>query len=121
MQQMLQVRPHFFSDAPVHHIFPASFPNTLDVNTSTSKCVNTLSHDGTVLLPISAHSVVMIGELGDSHFLQELFVVGDDDELEVRLMLSVLDNLIQGLSKRLDIVAIQICSGFIESNNLRID
>lgn len=52
------------------------------------------------------------------HFLQEILVVGNDDELEVRLGHTSLDNVVQALRKRLDIVMIEVCRGLVQGNQL---
>jgi len=60
----------------------------------------------------------VIAELCTLHLLQELFIVGDDNELEVLLVLSTLDDLVQGLSESRDVVSIKIGCWFVESNDL---
>jgi hypothetical protein len=60
----------------------------------------------------------MIAELGTLHLLQELFIVGDNDELEILLVLSTLDDLVQGHSESRDVVSIKIGCWFVESNDL---
>ena len=44
--------------------------------------------------------------------------MGDDNELEVRLMLSGFDDLVKTFRKGSDVVLIKVGCGFIESNNL---
>jgi len=44
--------------------------------------------------------------------------VSDDNELEVLLVLSTLDDLVQGLSESRDVVSIKIRGWFVESNDL---
>jgi hypothetical protein len=60
----------------------------------------------------------MIAELCTLHLLQELFIVGDNDELEILLVLSTLDDLVQGHSESRDVVSIKIGCWFVESNDL---
>jgi hypothetical protein len=60
----------------------------------------------------------VIAELCTLHLLQELFIVSDDNELEVLLVLSTLDDLVQGLSESRDVVSIKIRGWFVESNDL---
>ena len=44
--------------------------------------------------------------------------MSDDNELEVLLVLSTLDDLVQGLSESRDVVSIKIGCWFVESNDL---
>lgn len=74
--------------------------------------------DHTLLICVSAHAIVVIGELGALHVLQELFIVSDDDELEIRLVLAVFYDLVQRFRERLDIVPVKVGGWFIKSNNL---
>jgi hypothetical protein len=54
----------------------------------------TLLVDNALLVCISADPPVVLTELTAFHLTQKLFVVGDDDELEIRLMTSVPNNLV---------------------------
>jgi hypothetical protein len=54
-----------------------------------------LSLNDTLLIRISTDLPVVVTELRALHLPQEVLVMSDDDELEVRLMLSSLDDLIQ--------------------------
>jgi hypothetical protein len=47
------------------------------------------------LVVVSEHTEVVISELATSHMLQELLVMSDDDELEVLLVTTVVDDLIE--------------------------
>jgi hypothetical protein len=77
-----------------------------------------LSLDNALLLRVPAYLPIVIAELCTLHLLQELFIVGDDNELEVLLVLSTLDDLVQGLGESRDIVSIKIGCWFVESNDL---
>jgi len=55
----------------------------------------TLLVDNALLVCISANSPVVVTELTALHLTQELLVVSDNDELEIRLMTSVPNNLVQ--------------------------
>jgi hypothetical protein len=55
----------------------------------------TLLFDNALLVCISADSIVVLTELTALHLTQELLVVSDNDELEIRLMTSVPNNLVQ--------------------------
>lgn len=46
--------------------------------------------------------------------------MGNDDELEVGLGLSVLDNCMERFGQCLDVVGIQVRGGFIKSNDLEV-
>jgi hypothetical protein len=51
--------------------------------------------DNALLLRIPAHLPIMIAELCTLHLPQEFFIVSDNDELEILLLLSILDDLVQ--------------------------
>jgi hypothetical protein len=77
-----------------------------------------LSLDNALLLRVPAYLPIMIAELCTLHLPQELFIVGDNDELEILLLLSILDDLVQGHSESRDIVSIKIGCWFVEGNDL---
>ena len=78
----------------------------------------TLHLNNALLICISADPEILFTKLIALHLTQELLVVSDDDQLEVRLVTSVLDDLIQGLSESSNIVLIKIRCGLIKSNDL---
>ncbi len=51
--------------------------------------------DHSILLSIPRDPPILLREFSALHFLDELLVMGDDDQLEVLLMLAILDDLIQ--------------------------
>jgi len=51
-----------------------------------------LPFNDALLLIVSAHTIVVVAEIRTLHITQEFFVVGDDNELEVRLCLSSSNN-----------------------------
>lgn len=51
-----------------------------------------LSMNLTLLLSISGYAIVCLREICTLHLLQEFFIVGDDDELEIWLVLSALND-----------------------------
>jgi hypothetical protein len=68
----------------------------------------TLLLNDALLVRISADPKVVVTKLIALHLPQELLVVSDDDHLEVRLMTSVLDDLVQRLSESPDVVLIKV-------------
>ena len=58
---------------------------------------NALSEYNRILLLVSSNSEKVITEIAALHVLQKLFVVRDDDELQVPLALSSLDDHVQAL------------------------
>ena len=78
----------------------------------------TLDFNNALLLRISAHSVIVLTKLRALHLAQEFLIVSNDDELEVRLMTSVLDDLVQRLSESSNVILIKVGSGLIKSNDL---
>jgi hypothetical protein len=54
-----------------------------------------LLFDNALLLCISADPTIEIAELRALHLTQELLVMGNDDELEILLLPSSLDDLVQ--------------------------
>lgn len=77
-----------------------------------------LFHNYTVLVGIPRHSVVFVGELPALHLPNKCFVMGDDDKLEVLLVLPVVDDLIQRTRECLDIIGVKISCWFVESDDL---
>jgi hypothetical protein len=77
-----------------------------------------LSLDNALLLRIPAYLPIVIAELCTLHLLQELFIVGNNDELEILLVLSTLDDLVQGHSESRYDVSIKIGCRFVEGNDL---
>ena len=63
----------------------------------------------------------MVAEVGTFHVLQEVFVVRDDDELEVGLLLSCPDDVVERLGKRTNVVAVQIRRRLVESDQTTVD
>lgn len=61
----------------------------------------------------------MIAEVGALHVSEKLLVVRDDDQLEVRLLSSCSDDVVQRLSQRPDVVPIEIGRRFIQCDELR--
>ena len=81
---------------------------------------NILAHNDTLLSLIATHAVVVVSVVGTVHVSQELLVVRDDNQLEVRLLSSDANNLRQGLCQRADVVTIKVGRGFIQSNETTI-
>jgi hypothetical protein len=50
--------------------------------------------------------------------LQELLIVGDDNELEIGLVLASLDDAMQGNSQSLDVVLVEIRGRFVKGDDL---
>lgn len=75
--------------------------------------------DNALLVCISADPTIEIAELRALHLTQELLVMGDDDELEILLLTSSLDDLVQRLSESFNVVLIKVRRWFIKSNDLK--
>jgi hypothetical protein len=80
---------------------------------------NRLRSYHTLLFFISMDTEVIICEVLTLHLLQKLLIVGDDDELEVGLALTLLDNSVKGFGERFDGVSVKIRSWLIERDNLK--
>jgi hypothetical protein len=78
-----------------------------------------LASNHTLLFLVSRHAPKAFCECSTIHLLQKLFVMSDDDELEIRLMSSNLDELMERGSKSLDVICIEIRSRFIKCNDLK--
>jgi hypothetical protein len=104
---------------------PNLFPPTIQIrqslqNTKTSSqdVHNRLLLNHTLLLLVSADTVVVLSEVATIHVFQELFVVGDDNELEIGLVLASLDDAMQGNSQSLDVVLVEIRGRFVKGDDL---
>ena len=75
--------------------------------------------DNALLLCISADPSIGIAELRALHLTQELLVMGDDNELEILLLTSSLNDLVQRLSESFNVVLIKVRRRFIKSNDLK--
>lgn len=74
----------------------------------------------TLLLIISTNSIVIITELCTLHETQKFLVVGDDNQLEIRLSLSGPDNAVQRLSQASNIIPVEVGGRLVECNELHI-
>lgn len=74
-----------------------------------------------LLLNIPGHTEVVISQLSAIHMTQEIFIVGDDDQLKVLLVSSHFDEFIERPCKRNDVVAIQVCGRLVQSNHPTIN
>jgi hypothetical protein len=54
-----------------------------------------LTPNGTLLIDVPIHAVIVICKICASHVLQELFIMGNDDELEILLTSTVVNKLVQ--------------------------
>lgn len=107
---------------PYHSVLPSRYAKSLQIQHlhPLRQFRKPLSLNHSLLPIVSAHSVVMLSEVAAIDVLQELLVVRDDDELEVSLMLAGLDDSVQGLSKSLDVVLVEIGGWFIKGDDLRV-
>ena len=64
---------------------------------------------------------VCVAEVGTLHIPEELLVVRNDDQLEIRLLLPSPDDIVQRLGKRPDIVAIQVRRRLVQCNQSALD
>ena len=80
--------------------------------------LNRLPLNDTLLLIISANTIIIVAEIRALHVSQELLVVRDDYELKVRLCLARLDNAVQRLGKTADIVLVQVRRWLVEGDEL---
>lgn len=55
----------------------------------------------------------MVAVVLATHLLEKVFVVRDDNQLEVRLHLSCLDDLVQAPSQGLDVIAVEVGRWFV--------
>jgi len=60
----------------------------------------------------------MIRKLITTHMLQELLVVGNDNELKILLVTTVVNDLIERNRQCLDVIRVEIRRWFVESNDL---
>lgn len=74
---------------------------------------NRLPLNNTLLLIISADTIVVIAEIGALHVAQELLIMGNDDELEVGLLHSGCDDAVERFGERLDVVDVQVGRWFV--------
>jgi hypothetical protein len=74
----------------------------------------------TVLTLVSLNPEEAVAEVTAPHVPQELLVVGDDNELKVALCLPRLDDHVQTLRKTLDVVAVQVGGGLVESDETAV-
>jgi hypothetical protein len=72
-----------------------------------------------VLIRVSRYTIVLVCEISTLHLSNETLVMSDHDELEVLLVLAVHDDLVQGSSESLDIISIEVCCWFVESDHLK--
>ena len=80
-----------------------------------------LSLDNRLFSLASRHPVIVVGKVGALHKLQEFFVVGDDNQLEIRLLPSCSNDVVQRLRKRSDVVVVEVRRRLIQSNQPTVD
>src|SRR4051812_38534577 len=94
------------------------YPDCQEKNQSIHETANVLLLNNTLLFLISADAEVIVCEILTLHLLQELFVMSNDNELEIGLSLALFNDHVERFCQRLDRVSVKVCCRFIESNNL---
>jgi hypothetical protein len=100
-------------------LFPRQIPQLYNANKGKSHHAReTLLLDNALLVCISADSIIVLTELRALPLPHEILVMDNDDELEILLLTSILDDLIQRLSESSNVVLIKIRRRFAKSNDL---
>lgn len=82
--------------------------------------LNRLSFDNALLLLIPTNPVIRVAKLLTAHLFQKIFVVRDDDDLKIGLLTTLLDDAVERVGQRADIIRVQVGRRFVESDNLRV-
>ena len=69
---------------------------------------------------VSLHPVIFLQLLHPGQPPEELLVVGDEDELEVALSLPLIHDGVEGVDEGVDVLAVQVCGGLIQSQNTAV-
>ena len=77
--------------------------------------------DDRLLSVVSRHPVIGVAEVRTLHISEEIFIVRNDDQLEIGLLLPRLDDVVQRFCQRLDVVPIKIRRWFIQGDQAAID
>ena len=74
------------------------------------------------LLPVTARdTIIIVAEIRALHVPQEILVMGDDNQLEVRLLPSCLDDVVERFGQGSDVIPVQVRGRFVKSNKPAVD
>jgi len=80
-----------------------------------------LSLDDRLLSIVPRNPVVVVAEVGAFHILKEFFVVRDDNQLEIRLLPSCSDDVVERLGKGPGVVMVEIRRRLVQRNEPTVD